>query len=202
MTYSRIGDRIQQLLESEKISRLKLSKETGIPYSTITQIINGRTKDPQFSSLEKIADYFEVTVDYLRGESLFAVIEKRLKELNMTTKEFSKLTELPEDFILGIDSWPPAPEDYEPGEMIEKFAKILNMDFKTLANAFSRQERSGDNKPSLSSKDFSGKIEEDSAIDLPKKVGATYDDEDWTEEELKEIERFKEFLRSKRRQQD
>ncbi|RKO63228.1 helix-turn-helix domain-containing protein [Caldibacillus debilis] len=33
-------------------------------------------------------------------------------------------------------------------------------------------------------------------------IAAHHDGEDWTEEELKEIERFKEFLRSKRKRQE
>ncbi|MDR9794066.1 helix-turn-helix domain-containing protein [Aeribacillus composti] len=40
-------------------------------------------------------------------------------------------------------------------------------------------------------------------LDQPQTLAAHHDgDEDWTEEELEEIERFKEFIRSKRKRQE
>jgi transcriptional regulator with XRE-family HTH domain len=66
---------LKKLMEKRKISRYRLSKETGIPYTTLTQILKGRTKDPQISALEAIADYFNVTVDYLIGESISSIVE-------------------------------------------------------------------------------------------------------------------------------
>lgn len=51
------------------VNRLKLSNDTGIPYTTLTQIINGRTKNPQVKALETIADYFNVSLDYILGNS-------------------------------------------------------------------------------------------------------------------------------------
>ncbi|ARF68676.1 helix-turn-helix domain-containing protein [Paenibacillus larvae] len=33
-------------MKKQGVSRYKLSKDTGIPYTTLTQILNGRTKTP------------------------------------------------------------------------------------------------------------------------------------------------------------
>lgn len=64
-----ISERIEASMRHNKISRYKLSKETGIPYTTLTQIINGRTKDPQVGALETIANYFDKPLDYFLGKS-------------------------------------------------------------------------------------------------------------------------------------
>lgn len=41
----------------------RVSKDTGIPYSCISDWKNGRCK-PKADKLKKIADYFGVTMDY------------------------------------------------------------------------------------------------------------------------------------------
>jgi transcriptional regulator with XRE-family HTH domain len=196
-TNSRIGQRIEQLLKSKKINRLRLSRDTGVPYSTITQIINGRTKDPQLSSLEKIADYFEVSVDYLRGESILAIIEKRLSELNMSVKDLVKSTDLPEGFFLGIDTLTPEPWDYEDGELIDRIAKALKMDPRILANAYSRQEPPAYDGPQISAEEAFKDVNFE--IDEPKTVAAHFDEKEFTPEELEEIKEYAKYLKSKRK---
>lgn len=42
-----------------------LSQEAKLAYHTIAKIESGSTKDPRISTLKKIADAFEVTVDEL-----------------------------------------------------------------------------------------------------------------------------------------
>lgn len=36
----------------------QISKDTGVPYSTITNIAQGKVADPRISSLQPILDYF------------------------------------------------------------------------------------------------------------------------------------------------
>jgi transcriptional regulator with XRE-family HTH domain len=64
-----ISNQIDSLMRKTGVTRLKLSNDTGIPYTTLTQIINGRTKNPQVKALETIADYFNVSLDYILGNS-------------------------------------------------------------------------------------------------------------------------------------
>ncbi|MEK3950923.1 helix-turn-helix transcriptional regulator [Paenibacillus sp. FSL H7-0703] len=59
-----IAERIELVMKERNVSRYKLAKETGIPYTTITQILNGRTKNPQIAALQKIADYFNTPLDH------------------------------------------------------------------------------------------------------------------------------------------
>ncbi|WP_080950838.1 helix-turn-helix domain-containing protein [Paenibacillus larvae] len=41
-----IPEKIEEVMKKQGVSRYKLSKDTGIPYTTLTQILNGRTKTP------------------------------------------------------------------------------------------------------------------------------------------------------------
>lgn len=53
-----------KLLEKHNVTAYKVSKATGIAGSTFTDWKNGRST-PKQDKLQKIADYFGVTVDYL-----------------------------------------------------------------------------------------------------------------------------------------
>lgn len=59
----------EQLLQLKGITPYKLSKELGIATSTLSDWKNGRSV-PKMDKLQKIADYFNVSVDYLmNGET-------------------------------------------------------------------------------------------------------------------------------------
>lgn len=62
----KIEERIKELVATEKITCYVLAKELGIHQSTITNWLNGK-KEPSIESLWKLADYFDVSVDYLIG---------------------------------------------------------------------------------------------------------------------------------------
>ena len=54
----------EQLLVKNNVSTYKVSKETGIAQSVFSSWKNG-ISNPKQDKLQKIADYFNVTVDYL-----------------------------------------------------------------------------------------------------------------------------------------
>jgi transcriptional regulator with XRE-family HTH domain len=56
----------EQLLQKNGVTAYKVSKETGIATATLTDWKKGRST-PKQDKLQKIADYFGVTVDYLMG---------------------------------------------------------------------------------------------------------------------------------------
>lgn len=63
-----IGERIKSLREERKITQQELARYLGVSQKTISNYENGeRSPDP--NTLRKIADYFDVTVDYLLGRS-------------------------------------------------------------------------------------------------------------------------------------
>lgn len=56
----------EELLVKNNVSTYKVSKETGIAQSVFSSWKNG-ISTPKQDKLQKIADYFHVTVDYLMG---------------------------------------------------------------------------------------------------------------------------------------
>ena len=58
------------LLERHQINSSELAKSLNIPYNTIHRIINGATSDPRISTLQQIADYFDVSLDFLINGSV------------------------------------------------------------------------------------------------------------------------------------
>lgn len=61
---------LNYLIQQSEITAYKLSQETGIPQAMIGRWKNGQQK-PTTENLQKLADYFGVTVDYLLGKESF-----------------------------------------------------------------------------------------------------------------------------------
>jgi transcriptional regulator with XRE-family HTH domain len=135
-----LGKRIEQLMKMRGVTKYRVSKDTGIPYTTLSQIISGRTKDPQVSVLQALADYFEVPLDYLLGQSARAIVEERMEELGMSLEDLASASGISVERLRRMDDWELFPSDYEPGGLVDKLAKALGLDRKQLASAFARQE--------------------------------------------------------------
>lgn len=58
-------EKLDQLLKDNKINKNILSRETGIPYTTIDSFYKKGADNIKLSNLKKIADYFNVSLDYL-----------------------------------------------------------------------------------------------------------------------------------------
>lgn len=61
-------ERFSKLLQENGVSTYKVSKETKIPQSTLSDWKRG-VSSPKYDKLKKIADYFGVSVGYLKGET-------------------------------------------------------------------------------------------------------------------------------------
>jgi transcriptional regulator with XRE-family HTH domain len=72
-------DIFEQLLQIHNVTAYKVSKETGIGQSTFSDWKTGRSV-PKSDKLQRIADYFGVTVEYLLGQ------ESNEKENTLTIK--------------------------------------------------------------------------------------------------------------------
>ena len=55
----------ERLLKEKGLRRADVSRATGIAQSTLSDWKHGRTKDMSIESLKLIADYLDVSVDYL-----------------------------------------------------------------------------------------------------------------------------------------
>ena len=62
-----LPERLSYLMRIEKLSQSELARKIGISQSAICNWLNGK-KEPSIESLWKLADYFDVTVDYLIGK--------------------------------------------------------------------------------------------------------------------------------------
>lgn len=72
----------EKLLKLNGISAGKVAAETGITPSTFTEWKKG-TYVPKLDKLQKIADYFNVTVDYLMGINRFVVEDIEIEFINL-----------------------------------------------------------------------------------------------------------------------
>lgn len=60
-----LTDKLDKLMLEKKISKLQLSKESDIPYTTIVGFYTKGTDNVKLSTLRKLADYFQCSLDYL-----------------------------------------------------------------------------------------------------------------------------------------
>lgn len=189
-----LGKRLKELRALKKLSQSDLAIVLNVDRSTYGKYETGDSS-PDYEKLIKLAEFFDVTVDYLLKQSIRSLIEERLSELGMTLEDLSEKTKIPLDNLRTIDNTIPYPGDYELGGIIDKLAKALNMDYKKLAIALARQEPPAYTGPVSS-------VEDDFSNDDIKTIAAHHDDEEWTEEELEEIKQFKEFVRMKREKKE
>lgn len=63
-------NKLIQLSEERKVSRYRISKETGISETYINNIFNGEQVNPSVSIAYKLAKYFEVSIEELLTEEL------------------------------------------------------------------------------------------------------------------------------------
>jgi transcriptional regulator with XRE-family HTH domain len=59
-----LSDKIKELMDLNNLSAYRVSKDTGIPYTTLTKILNGATKSPKIDLIKIIADYFNKPLDH------------------------------------------------------------------------------------------------------------------------------------------
>lgn len=97
-----------QIRDSKGLKDADISKATGIPPSTFSDWKKGRSK-PKSEKLQKIADFFEVSIDYLQTG----------KEPN----DFILYTDENADFLLAITK-NITNKDYK--ERLEKYIAVMN----------------------------------------------------------------------------
>lgn len=59
-------DRLNKLIEENKITKYRLAKEIGVSKQAVLWWCDG-VNEPKISYLKKIAEYFDVSCDYLLG---------------------------------------------------------------------------------------------------------------------------------------
>lgn len=107
--------RIEKLREKEKITQKSLAVKLGIARTTYSGYENG-AREPDLETLKKIADYFEVSIDFLVGRTddpnmyfseeykkLHNIIDlnepEDIKKIKLTYKEMELTNEEKLDFL-------------------------------------------------------------------------------------------------------
>nr|DAM27357.1 MAG TPA: helix-turn-helix domain protein [Caudoviricetes sp.] len=218
-----IRDRIKKILDLKKWSVYKLAKESDVAQSTLSDILTGKNKNPNYETLNKIADALGVFVDRLTGEAVSAIIEERIEELGVTLKQVAIKADVPLRWLQNIDVFIPGemediveyveskeigwndtiiwPESYY---WITKVAEVLGLPGSVLRAALARQEIPVHDGPSTTpEEDFKDINLDNNTIENTDNeihtIAAHHDGEDWTEEELEDIENFKKYVLSKRK---
>ncbi|MCU4932824.1 transcriptional regulator [Bacillus thuringiensis] len=70
-----IGENLRKLRKNQKLTMKELGQKLNLAESTISGYENGNRK-PDYDTLNKFADFFEVSTDYLLGRNVFYQIPK------------------------------------------------------------------------------------------------------------------------------
>ena len=58
---------IKKLRKQKKLSQDRLARLADIPYNTLVKIESGKSNNPTFETLSKLADVFAISIDELAG---------------------------------------------------------------------------------------------------------------------------------------
>lgn len=99
------SDRLRQLREEHNLSRERLAKVIGVSYSTIAKYESG-TREPDFKTLDKMSDFFEVTTDYIldRSKKINDNEDNEFDSINEINKLLEKY-EIDDMAFFDIEKW-------------------------------------------------------------------------------------------------
>lgn len=72
MEYKEFKDRLRELRTQRGLSQRDLGEKLGVSHATINMYENGK-RNPEVETLEAICDYFNVSMDYMRGKEDLSV---------------------------------------------------------------------------------------------------------------------------------
>ena len=109
-----------KLLEKYGVTAYKVSKATGIAGSTFTDWKTGRST-PKQDKLQKIADYFGVTVDYL----MTGKEEPEKKEITLTPKDERDIAKDLSNIMEKLRKGEAGPASFEGDEIAEETQELF-----------------------------------------------------------------------------
>lgn len=126
-----IYDKVVELCEEKGISQRQLQRDLDLSVSAISR---WKKSAPRPDTLQKVADYFNVTVDYLTGRTKYRNKDHMLQSFDLNYKPDMNDTEIPcdqciqtKDGIILVESKAAAPKYIDP-ETRELAEKIMNDD--------------------------------------------------------------------------
>lgn len=183
----------------------KLEKHLGFGNGAI---YNWDKNSPSIEKLQKVANYFKVSIDELLGRGDIYEIGWAIKEereiQGISLEELAKEININQDLISQYeDDGLPIPSD-----LAEKIVNLFGMTFPSFLEKYHMYDgyiHSHFNGDADAHEKFKPAVDRDALSESSRGIEtivAHHDGEEWTEDELKEIELFKEFVKSKRSHQE
>ena len=110
----------EQLLKNNNVTAYKVTKETGVTQSTLSDWKRGRST-PKSDNMKKIADYFGVTVDYL----MTGKKELEKNDIVLTTKDNRDIARDLDNIMDKIESGEDGPLYYNDEPIDEESLHLL-----------------------------------------------------------------------------
>ena len=85
-----IGEKIRELRQNVGLLQSELAQKIGVSTSTIGMYEQNR-RDPDTDTLKRLADFFNVSTDYLLGRTIVEQIDKKLQDNNIAIAANSKV---------------------------------------------------------------------------------------------------------------
>jgi len=102
-----IAKNLQSLLNAYDISEYRVSQDLNIPAMTIRRLVSGETTDPRISTINKIANYFNVSLDSIvnsKEESNIRIMKKTIPQF-VPIIEWDIVKSLKSIHELDLSSW-------------------------------------------------------------------------------------------------
>ena len=80
-------EKLDYLMEKDGLNKSSLSRESGIPYTTIDGWYKKGYESAKISSLKKLSSFFDVSLDYLVMDEITDPQYGKTEELNLTGNE-------------------------------------------------------------------------------------------------------------------
>lgn len=104
----KLTEKLDMLMKERGITKADLARESGIPYTTITSLYDKGYENVKLSTLKKLADYFNCSLDFIaddnvdiRNERMPTTIAAHLPDgVELTDEEMKQIN----DFIQFIIS--------------------------------------------------------------------------------------------------
>lgn len=66
----KLTEKLDLLMKERGMNRADLSRETGVPYSTLASLYDKGYENVKLSTLKKLADFFECSLDYIADDNI------------------------------------------------------------------------------------------------------------------------------------
>lgn len=66
----KLTEKLELLMKEKGINRAELSREADIPYTTLSSLYDKGYENVKLSTLKKLADYFECSLDYIADDDV------------------------------------------------------------------------------------------------------------------------------------